>query len=152
MMGQHSCQFGLGFQPTEWLFTHEPEQGLLRTSGLYLKSLSSIDFAGQKSWMFHEAYHVTIKSYRFAKLFQAFEKSADWVLLIGVFRGARVSLLISSVSFYFVLREVLYQTQYCSSLKVTMFGTSKNLGWLQKWLCFLNLAMIQICIYLYSSN
>jgi len=34
--------------------------------------------------MFHEAFHVTVKSSRFAKLLQAFEKSPDWVLLIGV--------------------------------------------------------------------
>jgi len=32
--------------------------------------------------MFHEAYHVTIKSSRFAKLLQAFAESANWVLLI----------------------------------------------------------------------
>jgi len=40
--------------------------------------------------MLHEAYmyHVTIKSSRFVKFLQAFEKSADWVLLIGVTRGA----------------------------------------------------------------
>ena len=39
-----------------------------------------------KSWMFHEAYHVRIKSSRLVKLLQAFDESADWVLLIGVAR------------------------------------------------------------------
>jgi len=37
--------------------------------------------------MFHEAWHVTIESSVLAKLLQAFEESADWVLLIGVERG-----------------------------------------------------------------
>jgi len=44
--------------------------------------------------MFHEAYHVTIKHSRFAKLLQAFEESADWVLLLLI-GGASVSLQIS---------------------------------------------------------
>ena len=34
--------------------------------------------------MLHEVYHITIKSSGFAKLLQAFEESADWVLFIGV--------------------------------------------------------------------
>jgi len=37
--------------------------------------------------MFHEAYHVTIKSFRHVKLLQSFEESADWILLRGVARS-----------------------------------------------------------------
>jgi len=33
--------------------------------------------------MFHEAYHETIKSSRLVKLIQAFEESANWVLLMS---------------------------------------------------------------------
>jgi len=61
--------------------------------------------------MFHEAYHVKIKSSRFSKFLQAFKESTDWVLLIGVARGAMVSFQASGISFHFVLREVLYQTK-----------------------------------------
>jgi len=50
---------------------------------------------------FDEAFHVT----RFAKWVQVFEKPADWVLLIGVARGAMVSLRISGISFHFMLRK-----------------------------------------------
>jgi len=57
--------------------------------------------------MFHEAYHVKIKSSRFAKLLQAFEESTDWILLIGVARGAMVSIQTSGISFHVVIREVL---------------------------------------------
>jgi len=38
------------------------------------------------------------------------------------------SLQICSISFHFVLREMLYETKYCSSLKLKIFGTSKNFG------------------------
>jgi len=62
--------------------------------------------------MFREACHVTINSCKFAKLLQAFEESANWVPLIGVARGAMVSLQTSGISFHFVLGEVLYQTTY----------------------------------------
>ena len=60
--------------PTMRVFTHGPERRLLRTSGLFKKSLSIICFAGQISLMFHEAYHVTIKSSRFVTLLQAFRR------------------------------------------------------------------------------
>jgi len=97
--------------------------------------------------MFHEAYHVTIENSRLVKSLQAFEESADWVLLTGVARGDAVSLQTSGISFHFVLREVLCQTKYRSSLKVKIFSTFKNLGWLRHWLCFLHFAMIQTCRY-----
>jgi len=93
--------------------------------------------------MFHKAYGVRIKSSRLVKLVQPFEESADRVLFIGVARGDRVSFQASGISFHFVLREVLYQTKYCSSLNVKRFGTSKNLEWLCHWLCFFHFAMIQ---------
>jgi len=96
------------------VFTHGPERRLLRTSGLFKKSLSIICFAGQKSLMFHEAYHVTIKTSRFVTLLQAVEESADWVLFIGAASKDTVSLQTSVISFRFVLREVLYQIKYCS--------------------------------------
>jgi len=92
--------------------------------------------------MFHEAYHITVKSSRLVKLFQAYEESADWVLLIGVARGDTVALQTFGISFDFVLREVLYQTKYCSLLKVKIFGTCQHLGWLRHWLCFLYFEMI----------
>jgi len=57
--------------------------------------------------MFHEANYVTIKSSRFAKLLQDFEESADWVLLIGVAKGAVVSPKISGISRHFVFREAV---------------------------------------------
>jgi len=81
--------------------------------------------------MFNEAYHVTIKSCKFDKLLQAFEESADWVPLIGVARGAMVSLQTSGISFHFVLGEVLYQTKYRSSLKSKYLAPQKSMGWLR---------------------
>jgi len=53
--------------------------------------------------MFHEAYHVRLKSFRLVKLLQAFEESAHRVLLIGAARGDMVSLQASDISFHFVL-------------------------------------------------
>ena len=70
-------------------------------------------------------------------MLQPFEESADWVLLIGVARGARVPLQMSDISFHFVLREVLHQTKYYSSLKVKVFGTSKKF-WLAPSLALLS--------------
>jgi len=78
--------------------------------------------------MFHEAHRVTIKSSKFAKLLQVFEESADWILFIGVAPEAIASSQISNIFFHFVLRKVLYQTKYYSSLKVKIFGTSNNFG------------------------
>ena len=59
---------------------------------------------------------------------------------------------ISSIPCHFVLREVVYQTKYCSSLKVKIFGTSKNFDLATSLALLFHFAMIKMCMYLYSSN
>jgi len=56
------------------------------------------------------------------------------------------------MSFHFVLRKVLYQTKYCSSRKVQMFGNFKNFGLAMSLALFLHMSMIQTCTYPHSRN
>jgi len=63
------------------MFTHGSERGFCYEQVVSSRNVyQSFDLQVKN----HEAYHATIKSSRLVKLLQAFEESANWLVLIGV--------------------------------------------------------------------
>jgi len=95
--------------------------------------------------MFHEAWHVTIESSVLAKLLQAFEESADWVLLIGVERGKGPWPPPKFLAYLVILcfERLCIKPSTVPRLKSKYLAPPKMLIWLRHWLCFFTLQWLK---------
>jgi len=90
--------------PTVLMFTHGSERGFCYEQVVSSRNVyQSFDLQVKN----HEAYHATIKSSRLVKLLQAFEESANWLVLIGTASGDRVSLNFWHIFSFCALRGVV---------------------------------------------